>query len=213
MTQYTANLVGYAYYTKPQIVMVNMFFKRRHTKKYKNFLKERITLGNYQGRQIQPNTLKKKLVSQQFVVQGLNTLLLVISHSKTLLKKGENSATDNLVDMLIYGSNFKGNKATRYGNRQEPRTASLYLSQMTKDRDNCSRLTCGLRICKSYESLGALTDRIFKCACHGKRLVEIKCPFTLVDKSKMIESLDFITKDENGCLKLKTTGNTNYDPI
>ncbi|WAR25769.1 hypothetical protein MAR_011473, partial [Mya arenaria] len=110
-------------------------------------------------------------------------------------RKGESSATDNLVDMLINGSNFKGNKATRYGNRQEPHAASLYVDKMTTDHANCSLRTCGLHICKSFEYLGASPDRIFKCACHGKRLVEIKCPFTLVDKSRKIDSLDFITKD------------------
>ncbi|WAR25192.1 hypothetical protein MAR_010896 [Mya arenaria] len=120
----------------------------------------------------------------------------VISHSKKLLKKDENS-----------------NKAKRYGNRQEQHAASLYVDKMTTDHVNCSLRPCGLHICKSFEYLGASPDRIFKCACHGKRLVEIKCPFTLVDKSRKIDSLDFITKDENGILKLKTTGNTYYDQI
>ncbi|WAR21700.1 hypothetical protein MAR_015675 [Mya arenaria] len=160
-----------------------------------------------------PITLKDKLklASTSDLVTYTNKEKNQSSHSKKVLKKGENSATDNLVDMLINGSNFKGNKATRYGNRQEPHAASLYVDKMTTDHVNCC--TCGLHICKSFEYLGASPDRIFKCACHGKRLVEIKCPFTFVDKSRKIDSLDFITKDENGILKLKTTGNTYYDQI
>ena len=71
---------------------------------------------------------------------------------------------------------------------------------------------CGLIISNTYDYLGASPDRIVKCKCHGKRLLEVKCPFTLTDKTRTISSLDFLQPSETG-LTLKTNSNTYYAQI
>ena len=84
---------------------------------------------------------------------------------------------------------------------------------MRKDHGNSASLRQpGLIISDDHDYLGASPDRIFNCECHGSRLVEIKCPYTLTDKTRNIASLDFLEgTDEN--LKLKPKGNSYFDQI
>lgn len=137
----------------------------------------------------------------------------VASNSKTVKKNGPNKATEALVETLVNGSTFRGNKATQYGLKQEPKAVSLYLKKMKEMHTGATIHSCGLFISSAHEYLGASPDRLFFCSCHGKRLVEVKCPYTLRDKSRTVQSLDFIKTDENGTLFLKTTGNSYFDQI
>ncbi|KAH3727402.1 hypothetical protein DPMN_053336 [Dreissena polymorpha] len=49
---------------------------------------------------------------------------------------------------LLGGSSFKGNKATRYGQRQEPKAVAEYLALMKSSHKRCSVEECGLVISK-----------------------------------------------------------------
>ncbi|XP_052806312.1 uncharacterized protein LOC128235510 [Mya arenaria] len=84
---------------------------------------------------------------------------------------------------------------------------------MEANHKDCKIKNCGLVVSTVHDCLGASPDRIFSCSCHGKRLVEVKCPYTLVDSTRTIKSMDFLKEDENGCLTLKETGNSYFDQI
>ncbi|KAH3768245.1 hypothetical protein DPMN_169457, partial [Dreissena polymorpha] len=70
----------------------------------------------------------------------------VASHSRVIARKGTNQATGSLVAALLGGSPFKGNKATPYGQRQEPKAVAVYLALMKSSHKRCSVEECGLVI-------------------------------------------------------------------
>jgi len=117
------------------------------------------------------------------------------------------------VDTLIHGSTFKGNISTKYGQVNEPKALAKYMDIMKEGHSGCKLKTSGLVISDRFDYLGASPDSIFECSCHGKRLVEVKCPYTLTDKNINISDLDFVKMEENDQLSLKHSGNSYYDQI
>ncbi|KAH3819735.1 hypothetical protein DPMN_121478 [Dreissena polymorpha] len=84
---------------------------------------------------------------------------------------------------------------------------------MKSSHKRCSVEQCGLVISMEFDYLETFSDRIFLCACHGKRVIEVKWPYILVDSSRTINSLDFLNEDDIGHFTLKGHGNTYYDQI
>ncbi|KAH3727766.1 hypothetical protein DPMN_053710 [Dreissena polymorpha] len=70
----------------------------------------------------------------------------VARHSRVIASRGTNQATVSLVAALLGGSSFKGNKATLYGQRQEPKAVAEYLALMKSCHKRCSVVECGLVI-------------------------------------------------------------------
>jgi len=63
---------------------------------------------------------------------------------------------------------------------------------------NCSVHAAGFRICLTKPFLGASPDSYIMCDCHGKGVVEVKCPYTNRDTalSELLPRTDFVV-DEN----------------
>lgn len=81
-----------------------------------------------------------------------------------------------------------------WGREKEETALKAYLAQTTINK-NCPnfKVECpGLIIdsCRPY--LGATPNAIVGCECHGRRIVELKCPYTCndVDKSKLPKPID-----------------------
>ena len=54
---------------------------------------------------------------------------------------------------------------------------------------NWSRQKAGLMVDTDLPFIGASVDSITNCECHGKRVVEVKCPYSFRDKTLQ----DFLT--------------------
>ena len=96
---------------------------------------------------------------------------------------------------------FKGNAATRYGKKEEPKAIKAYNTYMQKSHSNVNVSSCGLHVSHETPFLGASPDGVLECDCHGKRLIEVKCPITL--RSRSIDDMGFLETNCHGELKLK----------
>lgn len=78
-----------------------------------------------------------------------------------------------------------------WGKENEPTALEAYLNQLTfnKDCPNFKVEQPGLVIDALRPYFGATPDAIVGCECHGRRLVEIKCPYTCRDKNEKNESI------------------------
>jgi len=65
----------------------------------------------------------------------------------------------------------------------------------------------GTMINKKFPFLGASPDGIVNCSCHGKHLVEVKCPYRCCTKGLQEAAKDpsFFLKDNEGTLGLDTS--------
>lgn len=60
----------------------------------------------------------------------------------------------------------------------------------------------GLRISTAYPFLAASPDAVFDCSCHGRSVVEVKCPF----KHSLVTVREAATIDNDFCLCVNSTG-------
>jgi hypothetical protein len=73
--------------------------------------------------------------------------------------------------------------AINYGKENEPKALSLFQQQLTDLHPGGKLTRTGLRICFEHPWLGASPDSILECPCHGKLVVEVKCPFRFRENS------------------------------
>lgn len=70
-------------------------------------------------------------------------------------------------------------KATKYGSINEKVAFDQFHDQMTRIHSDYTQDKVGLFINPKYPAFGASPDGICNCSCCGKRIIEIKCPYTL----------------------------------
>ncbi|CAN7979290.1 unnamed protein product, partial [Ixodes persulcatus] len=97
--------------------------------------------------------------------------------------------------------------ATRYGIENEPKAIAAYKALATAGHECVTFRRPGLMIAKGRPFLAATPDLLVDCACCGKGVVEVKCPYKLRDvplksAAKDPESCVTLTDDE---LTLKDT--------
>jgi len=92
--------------------------------------------------------------------------------------------------------------AIKHGHDTEPIAAEAYLAKLKVVRHNLRVEKCGLLVNSETPYLCASPDRLVECACCGKGLLEIKCPFTCSDGDPTKAKLDYLVK-ENAVLQLK----------
>ena len=59
---------------------------------------------------------------------------------------------------------------------------------------------CGMFLLKFYSYVAASPDGIVTCKCHGKSIIEIKCPYSIRDKfinQNIISNCDFLCLKNN----------------
>lgn len=81
----------------------------------------------------------------------------------------------------------------KWGKDNEANALSCYKEMMLKTHDGIVVERTGLKIHEDFHFLGASPDGIGNCECHGKFLIEIKCPSKHKDK-ETIE--DCISEDK-----------------
>ncbi len=99
----------------------------------------------------------------------------------TIMKSG--NPPKRLIEQLMGKSSFSGNAATRYGKDNESVAAEAYCTQMSEKHTNFKMSDCGLTIMSERSFIGASLDRKVSCTCHGVKLVEIKCPPSLLSQA------------------------------
>ena len=86
-----------------------------------------------------------------------------------------------------------------WGKQHEQTAIKCYQSKIAKDHVNLNIKASGLRLHAEFHVLGASADAIATCNCHGKFLVEVKCPY----KHKEADSLINCIEDPSFCLNEK----------
>ncbi|XP_041464250.1 uncharacterized protein LOC121415167 [Lytechinus variegatus] len=99
-------------------------------------------------------------------------------------------------------------KAMDYGHAHESVARQMYSSEMEKHHKDFDCNTTGLHLLPEAPFLGASPDGISTCACHAKRVVEIKC--TLKHKNLSVKEIPAIDpsyhlESSSGEVRLKTT--------
>ncbi|KAF2882250.1 hypothetical protein ILUMI_23918 [Ignelater luminosus] len=96
---------------------------------------------------------------------------LTASEFGRLIRLRQTTSRENVVKSLLY-SDFKGNKATRYGNAKEVEVKRLFESI-----HNVKIVDCGMFVHKTLPYLSASPDGLIG----EDSLIEIKCPFSAKD--------------------------------
>ena len=71
----------------------------------------------------------------------------------------------------------------KYGQAMESEALSAFFRSFKDTHKKAKASDCGIFICKDRPFIGGSPDHIFQCECCGKFCIEIKCPFTIRDKS------------------------------
>ena len=104
--------------------------------------------------------------------------------------------TTNLVASLLFrDQNLEHIEAIKWGiSKEKDPLKQFYAEEATKHVD-FKLESCGLFLDKDRAYIGASPDSIMLCKCHGKSVIEIKCPFNIKDlKIKDgLEKCDFFT--------------------
>ena len=74
--------------------------------------------------------------------------------------------------------------ATKYGIEMEPIARKAFTGHFKLYHENVKVTETGLHVNTNFPYLGASPDGLVLCSCHGKGLLEIKCPFKYRDNLK-----------------------------
>ena len=78
--------------------------------------------------------------------------------------------------VMQYSKEIK-TSAMAYGIQSEPKARNSYKKCVEKQHKNFKLNETGLHVNVLYPQLGASPDGLISCDCHGKGILEIKCPF------------------------------------
>ena len=120
-------------------------------------------------------------------------------------KSFNSSKVTPLVANLIYqDNNLDHIEAINWGHdHEEDATKAFYALEATKHLDLKTE-PAGLFVDKTRAYIGASPDKIMQCTCHGRSVVEIKCPHKIWDKTitDNFKDLDFITLNTEGNISI-----------
>ncbi|XP_065676124.1 uncharacterized protein LOC136092252 [Hydra vulgaris] len=79
-------------------------------------------------------------------------------------------------EIMQYKKDFYS-KFTQYGKKMENCAKNTFYEVQLKKRSNFSFINSGFYVMADMPFFGASPDGIFTCSCHGKGVLEIKCPY------------------------------------
>ena len=107
--------------------------------------------------------------------------------------------SQSLIKGICYPEAFKfTSKATTWGCCHEKEAREVYLRACKSQHTDFCVTECGFFINTQWTYIGASPDGIINCTCHGKGVLEIKCPFCHHETSIQTAA----TEDSKFCLKL-----------
>ena len=87
-----------------------------------------------------------------------------------------NQITSSLLNKLMLYTTTPNISAITYGQENEKRAWSQYKTLSLQEHQNFVIQNTGLHINAEFPYLGASPDGLIQCDCHGRGLLEIKCP-------------------------------------
>ena len=96
---------------------------------------------------------------------------------------------------------FRGNKATRYGQKHEVVALQAYVQRKQQVSTGYSCANSGLVVCTTEPWLAASPDAFADDPVHGKGIVEVKCPYSCRDMP-----LKSACEKRSFCLQVDDTG-------
>ena len=95
--------------------------------------------------------------------------------------------------------------ALRYGKAMESEAVDVFVGTIKRAHQGVLASDCGIFICRDRPFIGGSPDRIIQCKCCGKFCQEIKCPFSIRDKSPNDAASDikYLEHNSAGLLALR----------
>ena len=90
--------------------------------------------------------------------------------------------TTPLVSKIIYSEKPIPNVALIWGQDNEDKVFKTSYAQMLAEHEEFKAEKSGIFLEKTHSYITASPDGLTSCKCHGKSLIEIKCPFSIRDK-------------------------------
>lgn len=104
---------------------------------------------------------------------------ITASNLKSVCRTSIKRPARTVVSKICYPELTKfSSKATEYGKRNEDIAFSQYNDEMVLVHDNFVLQKSGLHLNNNYPGFGASPDGVSVCDCHGKIVLEIKCPYS-----------------------------------
>ena len=130
---------------------------------------------------------------------------ITASNFKLAVRTNPNKPSISLVKKLFYPQQHTfTNSATRWVCEHETTAVEEFFDWFTLEHDNPELSSCGFVNNKKYLSLGASHDGIVNCSCHGKHLIEVKCPYQCSNQGleEAVKEPGFDLKDRGDTLAL-----------
>ena len=125
-------------------------------------------------------------------------------------------AQSNFLDMTAIFESISGRgpmldlPALRYGKAMESEAVDVFLGTIKRAHQGVLASDCGIFICRDRPFIGGSPDRIIQCKCCGKFCLEIKCPFSIRDKSPNDAASDIKYLEHNSAGLLALNRNHMY---
>jgi len=134
---------------------------------------------------------------------------ITASRMKAVCHTNADKPSQSLIKTICYPEAFSFNsKATSWGCQHEKQARDIYFNALKGHHDEFSVTDSGLVINSQWPYVGASPDGIVECKCHGKGVLEIKCPFCHKEST-----LKDAAVDREFCLKQQPgDGQLHLDP-
>ena len=135
----------------------------------------------------------------------------VFTKVKTLEKDPETDCS-SLIKTLLGESKIPETKSLKHGRSMEPRAKRKYFHEVKRKHKNLNLEETGLVLLKDFPYIGASPDGLISCLCCGRGVLEIKCPFSIIDQAPSKENLSYLEeiKDLDGTSNTHLKVNTPY---
>ena len=90
--------------------------------------------------------------------------------------------------------------ATNYGKEMEPVAFHAFAEYFRLHHENTTVSQTGLNVNAEFPHLGTSPDRVVSCSCHGKVLLEIKCPHKYKNELSGWDLDPGFPVSSNGCI-------------
>ncbi|XP_027048070.1 uncharacterized protein LOC113675668 [Pocillopora damicornis] len=126
----------------------------------------------------------------------------VYTKVETLKTKGGDA--QELVDTIQGKSNGPSEHlpALKYGRNMEKVAKDKYVKLFQREHKDAKFRECGLFIDESDQFIGASPDLLVECSCCGLGVLEVKCPYSIVNDLPSEDNLSYLVKI-NGKIVLK----------
>ena len=122
---------------------------------------------------------------------------ITASRMKAVCHTNAGKPAQSLIKGICYPEAFSfKSKATIWGCQHEQKARNFYFKTCNSQHESFSVKDSGLVINSEWPFIGASPDGIINCSCHGKGVLEIKCPFC--HQESTIQSA---AMDKKFCLK------------